>query len=88
MCFSAFEGNGTRLTSCPLLSSSKFVRSPLLVRKVYQSYELCCGDGSGIGDGITPLKSAFDMAGAKCYVELEVFCLRRCTACQRQRRAG
>ncbi|CAM9764203.1 unnamed protein product [Ectocarpus fasciculatus] len=39
---------------------------------VYQSYELCCGDGSGTGDGITPLKSAFDMAGAKRYVELEV----------------
>ncbi|CAM9982542.1 unnamed protein product [Ectocarpus sp. 8 AP-2014] len=38
---------------------------------VYQSYELCCGDGSGTGDGITPLKSAFDMAGAKRYVELE-----------------
>ncbi|CAN0543178.1 unnamed protein product, partial [Ectocarpus sp. 12 AP-2014] len=37
----------------------------------YQSYELCCGDGSVTGDGITPLKSAFDMAGAKRYVELE-----------------
>lgn len=40
--------------------------------KVYQSYELCCGDGTGVGDGITPLESAFDMAGAKRYVELEV----------------
>lgn len=40
--------------------------------KVYQSYELCCGDGTGVGDGITPLQSAFDMAGAKRYVELEV----------------
>ncbi|CAM9217953.1 unnamed protein product [Pylaiella littoralis] len=38
---------------------------------VYQSYELCCGDGSGMGDGITPLTSAFGMAGAQRYVELE-----------------
>lgn len=41
-------------------------------KKVYQSYELCCGDGSGMGDGITPLASAFDMAGAQRYIELEV----------------
>ena len=40
--------------------------------KVYQSYELCCGDGTGMGDGITPLQSAFDMAEADRYVELEV----------------
>ncbi|CAN0238126.1 unnamed protein product, partial [Laminaria digitata] len=43
----------------------------LLKDLVYQSYELCCGDGTGMGDGITPLESAFDMAGAKRYVELE-----------------
>lgn len=43
-----------------------------LAGKVYQSYELCCGDGSGMGDGITPLTSAFGMAGAQRYVELEV----------------
>lgn len=44
----------------------------LPVRQVYQSYELCCGDGTGVGDGITPLESAFDMAGAKRFIQLEV----------------
>ncbi|CAM9445784.1 unnamed protein product [Discosporangium mesarthrocarpum] len=38
---------------------------------VYTSYELCCGDGTGIGDGITPLESAFGMRGAKSYTTLE-----------------
>lgn len=54
------------------LFAPPFIYSPPWQEKVYQSYELCCGDGTGVGDGITPLQSAFDMAGAERYVELEV----------------
>ena len=36
----------------------------------FQSYELVCGDGSGSGDGITPLTSALGMDRARSYITL------------------